>query len=512
MDRKTSNILLGIGGSGARCVEAFLHLASAGIGPADVSVCIVDQDAANGNSSDALSLLSQLKLLQSVLKQVGGHRIPDACSFLGTAISDLGNDGLWSPALQGNSRRPHSYFRADTMTAGTRALFDALYSQAEQTIELDQGYHGRPNIGAAVLTANVLLNDDFLKALVDKIVAGAGAGQDTRIFLVGSIFGGTGAAGFPTIARLISRHPDVMKKRDSVRIGGALLLPYFQFSDTGDDERAVRARAASFLRNAEGALRYYDTIEQEGGVYDALYVAGLDPYLTRQNLGLGGKTQNNPPMLPELLGALAAVRHFSLESMESGEVHISGRAARHEFTWEDMPSPATTDAIALTRQRVDLRQRLGSAVRFAFSFCNIYRPVLGPGMSKALTREVWFRRHLSRQGVAIESEAQDALGALNAYLKRFLHWTAAMSIASEVKGVFSVRLFEVDRYAQVANTAGNVELKEQPKRQDFPYLVCGRKERDLHAVLHDLTYQAPMTGGHGLGQFISSLHQACRLT
>ena len=511
MSRNTTNILLGIGGSGARCVEAFLHLAAVGIGPTDVSVCIVDQDAANGNSADALSLLSQLSVLQAMLKRPGKHLIPNSSDFLNTAVKPLNDSGFWSPSLLTSSRRPYTYFRADSMEPASRALFDSLYSKDEQRIELDEGYHGRPNIGAAVLTANVLSNDDFLKSLVDNIIAGAGAGQDVRIFLVGSIFGGTGAAGFPTIARLISRNPDVARKRGAIKIGGAILLPYFHFTDSNEDDHVIRARAATFLRNSEGALRYYDTIENEGGVYDALYVIGLDPYLTRRNLGRGGKVQVNPPMLPEMLGALAAVRHFSLENVESDSVHISGREKLREFGWEDLPPPTAADLTSLSTERARVLQKLGTAVRFAFSYSNIYRPALQPGALGAVRREAWYQRHLLNSGIAVDGEAQSSLTALDAYLQRFLKWIASMTMASEVKGVFSVKLFDVGRFAEPMDASGFCELKSRPRRQDFPLLIFGREDSGLEKVLNDLTYEPLTVGGEGLGEFVASLHHACRL-
>lgn len=508
-----TNILIGIGGSGARCVEAFLHLAAAGIGPSDVSVCIIDQDAANGNSANAVSLLSQLMSLQGALKRAGGHRIPDETPFLRTSISPLNDSGYWTPELPANSRKPDSYFRADSMRPATRALYDALYSRDEQQgIDLEQGYHGRPNIGAAVLTASVLANDKFLRSLVDKIVSSSGAGRETRIFLVGSIFGGTGAAGFPTIARLISRHPDVARQRNAIKIGGALLLPYFHFSDTAEAESVVRAQAASFLRNTEGALRYYDMVEKEGGIYDALYVVGLNPYLTRPNLGPGGKIQVNPPMLPELLGALAAARHFLLNVVDPESVHISGRAKKEEFGWEDLPPPTATDQTSLSTARAKLRNDLGAAVRFAFSYSNVYRPALTPFGIPSIKKEAWFRRHLSTCGDAIRNETQAELSALDTYLKRFLEWTASMTLASEVRNVFSLRLFEVGRFAETVNDKGEVRLKDRPKRQEFPHLVSGGEARGLQAVMDELTYANTAHGGDGLGQFIAALYRACRLS
>ena len=52
-----------------------------------------------------------------------------------------------------------------------------------------------------------------------------------------SAFGGTGAAGFPTIARIL--HNTLKKDQDGncvANIGGALVLPYFQFPPAPTDE------------------------------------------------------------------------------------------------------------------------------------------------------------------------------------------------------------------------------------------------------------------------------------
>ena len=54
------NFVLGIGGTGARCVEAFLQLCAAGLGPESVSVGLIDQDEANGNVSRTLALAKAL--------------------------------------------------------------------------------------------------------------------------------------------------------------------------------------------------------------------------------------------------------------------------------------------------------------------------------------------------------------------------------------------------------------------------------------------------------------------
>lgn len=74
-------------------------------------------------------------------------------------------------------------------------LFDVLYSEDEKSVTLNQGFRGHPSVGAAVLAKTLRLGEegpwrDFYERI--KIDAGAGAGA--KIFLFGSIFGGTGAA------------------------------------------------------------------------------------------------------------------------------------------------------------------------------------------------------------------------------------------------------------------------------------------------------------------------------
>ena len=43
------NFLIGIGGTGAKCIEHLVHSCSSGLGPDKLWVGMVDQDEANGN-------------------------------------------------------------------------------------------------------------------------------------------------------------------------------------------------------------------------------------------------------------------------------------------------------------------------------------------------------------------------------------------------------------------------------------------------------------------------------
>lgn len=63
-------------------------------------------------------------------------------------------------------------------------------------MDLAEGYRGRAHVGAAALVSAVNHDQpEFLKRLVE-LMKNSNGGDEVRIFMAGSLFGGTGAAGF----------------------------------------------------------------------------------------------------------------------------------------------------------------------------------------------------------------------------------------------------------------------------------------------------------------------------
>src|SRR5215210_6576444 len=58
-----ANYFIGIGGTGARCLEAVVYLASAGLLKNNLHLLIIDPDANNGNSSAVEGLMTHYYLL-----------------------------------------------------------------------------------------------------------------------------------------------------------------------------------------------------------------------------------------------------------------------------------------------------------------------------------------------------------------------------------------------------------------------------------------------------------------
>src|SRR5207302_1604172 len=107
---------------------------------------------------------------------------------------------------------------------------------------LEFGFRGHPSIGAAVMAAAVKLGgEEPWASLRDQISLDVGAGEGAKVMLFGSIFGGTGASGVPTIARLVKNEFSSQLRNKPFKIGSVLMLPYFSFDPVKSERMRVDA-------------------------------------------------------------------------------------------------------------------------------------------------------------------------------------------------------------------------------------------------------------------------------
>jgi hypothetical protein len=328
-----------IGGSGAKCLESIVHLAATGLlGDSKLEVLFVDPDESNGNVERTRNSLNIYQKCQELVN--AGDRAIDS----GWMSAEIKYHGLWSPfAETSQSRELGSFFRYNALRTNDPALsgfFDVLYSAEERNQSLDEGFRGRPAIGSAVMSQIDMrrLGEEPWSSLIQSIEADAGNGQNPRVLLCGSMFGGTGASGLPTIAQLINNRlnpPDENKNiRSSVRLGCIFLLPYFSFTVPPDaeDREGLFASADGFLLNTEAALRYY--VDRSGELFDTIYLLGNE---TTENVGfsVGRGSQRNNPHFIELMAALAAKDFLFEDRMDS--LMLLSRQKPGLVTWRDLP-------------------------------------------------------------------------------------------------------------------------------------------------------------------------------
>lgn len=430
------NIIIGVGGTGAKVVEAVQHLATMGIGPNTLSVGFVDQDESNGNLIRSRTVFDAYRKARTSWRDGSSHCIVGVgeCPLLKTSLSALGGeDGLWIPDTQSNS----TLARVFGPMKEDQFLFDALFDPsddpetAEQRLDLSQGYRGRPHIGAAAMTLRAETRSRFWDAITEAI-GSAGAQGTVRILIAGSVFGGTGAAGFPTIARLVRNRLKASGIERNVEIGGILMLPYFRFPDPGEDQDQNVARANEQQAQARGALLHYQHMLGDGGkedgehIFDQLTLVGWSPPFKIDVHSKGTGTQRNPALLPELLAASAAMRFFQFGAFNNGEggqmIAVSARRDEKATVWPDIPS--VTDDVSQQRH---LQEAVARFLRFAAAFKYWKPQISDPSKRKRLQRDRFYKTQgLDQIGWQDDSPAQ-ALDDLESLIDKALGWCAAIN-------------------------------------------------------------------------------------
>jgi hypothetical protein len=187
-------------------------------------------------------------------------------------------------------------------------------------------YHGIIEAARDIVKGiNVQPEEKELEAFISKLVQ---AGGNARIFILGSIFGGTGASSIPVIPKALQ---DFVKIRSGnkedidftkAKFGATLLTEYFTFKkpdnkQTSSKHDSVIADPSFFPINSQAALQFYQGDPTVKRFYKTLYHIGWP--ITSKKIGevgnekvdTGGANQKNPCHITELLCACAAYDFFT---------------------------------------------------------------------------------------------------------------------------------------------------------------------------------------------------------
>jgi len=500
---ETVGILIAVGGTGAKVAEAVVHSCAAGLGPSELLVGFVDQDQGNGNTGRARRAVETYSQARSAWRSEGAHRLDDATQLLAPVIELLSpSQPIWTPHPDDSTTLDRAVGKLDALD---EALFNLLFEagDAEQQMPLGIGYRGRANVGAAAIALAARDSQHpFLKAL-DAALAGAFKGRRVRLVVTGSLFGGTGAGGFPTLARLLRKRVPDGAAADSFAMAGALMLPYFGFPPPNATEGTAAnvARAETFLAQSRSALRYYHRLQQDGLLpFDLLQLTGWTPFfeLTKHEPGSG--RQENPALVPELVAALGACRFMAGTDPvpEKKEVRVSARAESQAIEWTDLPTP-TGDALA---PYVKLAQILRFGV--AWDYWSRFARSQGALKKKLLVLEPSRHPFYKIQGLnAIDwanAPPETEMQALDSWCEGTLEWARQIGNAGATLPHF--RLWSLGRFAagQSENAYGAAydALVLQPQRAATP-----PTSGDLTNALSTFPAAA---GALGLGKMVARIH------
>lgn len=176
---------------------------------------------------------------------------------------------------------------------------DLLFTADDLSMPLTVGFVGNPNIGSVVLNSHSLSHQTF------EDIKTSLSNQDGMI-VIGSLFGGTGAAGIPLVINSINELP--LNNRPV--LGTIAVLPYF-ITNQGDtvnngviDTSRYNVQSDAFDAKTRAALMYYAEYMKN---MDCMYYVGDSKAKDMYTHCVGGERQDNRAHLVEVMSALSII-------------------------------------------------------------------------------------------------------------------------------------------------------------------------------------------------------------
>lgn len=450
------NFLVGIGGSGARVTEAAIFLGAAGIGPDKLFLFLIDPDKGNGNLGRTSRLMSAYL---DCRKKFVPHESGIGLFHTDLVVPEEEKDRIWS------------IFEKPKMTLGEWIGFDGLneesqrdekdfmsilFSKQELTTELDMGFRGHPSIGSVVMTELPENNYPF-KLLWDEIPESKAF--DIRLFLVGSVFGGTGAAGFPTLGhrntlKFNAAKGATINEKDSISrilLGGSLILPYFKVVKN-DQQQDMHVTSGDFPIATKAALEFYDTKDNLG--FDQLYFIGDSLSQSVGDFSVGSTSQENKPHYIEIVSSLAAFDFFrqpaSEKKAEDPQYFIAKRE-NEKITWSSFPFSRNEENISQVQDQ--FKTRLTAMTVFSYALVTYGRSMLNPeedARNKMEFKHPWYEHFNHTKGNneflnPRTPDNADFLKKMVEFCEQFLDWIIALSDYDNVALIDKTKLTDGKR-------------------------------------------------------------------
>ena len=296
-----------IGGTGSRVLKSLTMLLASGVtmGTFDEIVpIIIDPDRSNGDKGRTEKILDYYKTIHDCCA------VSKNCDFFKVNIKPLGqisiqpgasvgstnNFALDIPNTQNTKFKDFINYQQLGANDPNKYLTELLFSDQNLNSDLDEGFKGNPNMGCIVL--NTLPGSPTFQSIAQSINPG------DRIFIVSSIFGGTGAAGFPLLLKNIRQgvvNGQTYAAMQNAPIGALSVLPYFKVKG---NINGAQINSNTFFTKTKAALSYYGN--NLGGIND-LYYAGDTGNNNAYDYAEGKNEQQNNAHFIELISALAII-------------------------------------------------------------------------------------------------------------------------------------------------------------------------------------------------------------
>lgn len=291
-------IAVGIGGTGAKCIEALAHIAVSGHAPQSIYPILIDQDSKNGNVQRCKNVLQAYAHLY---KNIQGNRK----WFFKSSIE------LWDELLPLKPQEKNKNYSAaiglSSMNENESLVVKALFLPCQLNESLDSGYKKRAHMGSLLVQQMLEFEnkksekDIGLKFIISKVKNIA----NLQIIVYGSLFGGTGASGLVRVGKYFKNY------LPNAKVKGVFLTPYFMIGKSSEDNNdSSLVKSDADMQAVKIALQIYKN--EIADSFDKVYVLGselskLDSEYVTEEAKYGGEQQINPANVYEFIAALIAI-------------------------------------------------------------------------------------------------------------------------------------------------------------------------------------------------------------
>ena len=297
-----------IGGSGSRVLRSLTMLLANGVdSKSEIIPMIIDPDYSNG---DLIRTVDLMRLYEQIHSQLSFTN-STSNKFFKTRVKAFDEGDYLLPLVGTAGITFENYLDINTMSKENQALMKMLFSNANLSSDMNVGFKGNPNIGSVVL--NQFTQSTVFKSFETNFV------QGDKVFIVSSIFGGTGASGFPLLLKTLRTSSN--SALSEAPIGAVSLLPYFNLKV--NEESSIKAD--SFITKTKAALNYYEKNVTGNNTLNDMYYLGDDFSSEGYENCDGGGGQQNKAHIIELLAALSII------DFSSKQISTPIRTAFHEF-------------------------------------------------------------------------------------------------------------------------------------------------------------------------------------
>lgn len=345
--------VIAIGGTGMRCLESFTHMAAMGLFDSkEIDILTLDTDQTNGNKQRVEEIINLYNSIKTTPGKAGGS--PNTDTFFS---AKLNLHRFWTDYNNPARTRFKNITKLNSADSDNKLLADLFLEDSVQDFNLAHGYRAQTHLGSYLMYHSIVeaarnlqtgkdkkSEEEELGLFLNKIFK---AGADAKIFIFGSIFGGTGASAIPVLPKALN---DAIKIRDKntslhkdAKFGATLLTEYFSFkkpdaAQKANKDNSIIADSSFFTLNSQAALQFYQGDPTVQRTYKKMYHIGWPIKAEDFSKGkndkktvTGGGDQKNPCHITEFLSACAAFDFFNSDKgLDVEKAEYLYKSVRHK--------------------------------------------------------------------------------------------------------------------------------------------------------------------------------------